>query len=668
MNLDLLSGIVTIFAFSTLVNFLFSKVKLPTILGYLLTGVLVGPNILGIIGDHHDIDLIAEIGVVMLLFSIGIEFSLNHLLKIRKIVFVGGLLQFVFTVAVTMVIARGYQIHWKGALFIGFLTALSSTAIVLKMLQERSELTSNYGRTVLGILIFQDLLLVPLMLFTPILGGKTSTEEHALLFLALKAVFILAFIYIGNRWLMPRLLYAVARTKNQELFMMSILFICLGVALLTAKLGMSLAFGAFIAGLMISDTQYSHNAFGNLAPLKDLFVSFFFISIGILLDVHFLIENPLLVLFTVMVVILSKALIASITAFLLGHTFRGTIMVGMALSQIGEFAFVLASLGLTYSLITPYHYQLFLTVAVTTMALTPLVIRVSRPLSGLLLKLPLPRKMIEGINPLPQMDIPELKGHLVIIGKDSRALNLARMVRSMSIPYMAIVFDPEEVRRRQLKGENVLYGDAVNEPILEKAHVDTADMVVISIGNMITAMSIIEKVRMMNDHTYIIVRTKKVEDIEDLYSAGANKVIPEEFETSIELFDRLLEKLLIPRHEINAFVNRIRNDNYGIFKEEVSKSDFSVLKELANIEITAVRVDERSPVIGKSLVEMQLRNKFGVTIAALMRMENLMDNPDPETLIEKGDTVYLMGRPRHIADASQLFERKRTQSDNFVEN
>jgi len=668
MDLQLLSGIVTIFAFSTLVNFIFSKIKVPTILGYLLTGILVGPSIFGIIGDHHDIDLIAEIGVVMLLFSIGLEFSLNNLLKIRKIVFLGGFIQLVLTVVVTMFIARGYDIDWKGALFVGFLTALSSTAVVLKILQERSELTSNYGRTVLGILIFQDLLLVPLLLFTPILGGQAEKDTSSLWLLGLKAIFIIGFIYFGNRWLMPRLLHAIARTKNQELFLMSILFICLGVALLTAKLGMSLAFGAFVAGLMISDTQYSHNAFGNLAPLKDIFVSFFFISIGILLDIRFVIEYPFLVLLTVVIVIFFKALLAAGTAFLLGHTFRGTIMVGLALSQVGEFSFLLASMGLANKLIEPFHYQLFLAVAVISMALTPLLMRVSKPLANQLLKLPLPKRVIEGIFPLPQIDIPELRGHIVIIGKDSRALNLARMARTMEFPYVAIVFDPEEVRRRQLKGERVLYGDAINEPILEKAYVNNADTVVISIGNMITAMAVIEKVRNMNPHAHIIVRTKKVEDIEDLYNVGASKVIPEEFETSIELFDRLLAKMLVPRREIDSLITRIRNDNYGIFQDKVSKSDLFALKELANIEITAVRVAERSPVIGKSLVEMQLRNIYGVTIAALLRKSDLMDNPDPETLIEKGDLVYLMGRPQQIAYASELFEKKRTQSDNFVEN
>ncbi|HLO59692.1 MAG TPA: monovalent cation:proton antiporter family protein [Bacteroidales bacterium] len=663
MELGLLKAIVIIFALSTVVNYVFSKIKVPTILGYLMTGIIAGPYALGIIGEHNNIKLVSEIGVVMLLFSIGIEFSLNHLLKIRKIVFLGGFLQLVFTVVVTMFIARMYELQWKGSLFMGFLVALSSTAIVLKILQERSELTSNYGRTVLGILIFQDLLLVPLLLFTPILGGQHA-ETGSLWFLALKAVAIVVFIYVGNRWLMPRLLHAIALTKNQELFMMALLLICLSVAFLTAKMGMSLAFGAFLAGLMISDTDYSQSAFGNLIPLKDLFVSFFFISVGILLDLRFVADHPGLVILTVFLVVFFKSILASTTAFLLGHTFRGTIMVGIALSQVGEFSFLLASLGLTYSLLTPFHYQLFLAVAVISMALTPLLMKFSRPFSEFLLRrLNLPKKVVEGIFPLPEIDIPEIRGHLVFIGKDSRALNLAKMARQFKLPYVSVIFDPEEVRKRQLKGEHVVYGDAVNEPILLKAYTDKADIVVISIGNMITAMAVIENVRTLNANAYIIVRTKRVEDIEDLYAAGANKVIPEEFETSIELFDRVLAKLLIPRREIDQLINRIRNDNYGIFQEKNGKSDLATLKDLANIEITAVKVDDRSPVIGKSLVEMQLRNTYGVTIAAMVRRKELYDNPDPETLIEKGDLVYLMGRPENILDAATLFEKKRPVSE-----
>jgi CPA2 family monovalent cation:H+ antiporter-2 len=230
------------------------------------------------------------------------------------------------------------------------------------------------------------------------------------------------------------------------------------------------------------------------------------------------------------------------------------------------------------------------------------------------------------------------------------------------------VFDPDAVRKRQLKGETVIYGDAANEPILQKAHTDKADIVVISIGNRITSMAVIEKVRNMNPHAYIIVRAKRVEDIEELYNIGADKVIPEEFETSIELFDRVLSKLLIPRKEINSVIARIRDDNYGIFREKEAKSDMWALQQYANIEITAVRVDDHTPVVGKSLVELQLRNIYGVTVAALLRDKVFMDNPDPETLIEKEDIVYLMGRPEQIANATELFAKTPEQQDHFVES
>jgi CPA2 family monovalent cation:H+ antiporter-2 len=668
MALVVLKNIVIIFALSTLVNYLFTRIRVPTILGYLLTGIILGPSVLGVIHSPHEIELMADIGVVMLLFTIGIEFSLNHLLKIRKIVFFGGFLQFVFTVAVILLVARGYSLDWRGSLFIGFLSALSSTAVVFKILQERSELTSNYGRTVLGILIFQDLLLVPLLLIIPALGGQATLGWQQLIVLIFKAGFIIGIIYAGNRWLMPRFLRAVAMTRNQELFLMSTLLICFSVALLTSELGMSLAIGAFLAGLMISDSGYSHNAFGNIIPFKDTFTSFFFVSIGILLDLGFVADHIWLVILTAAMLIFFKALLAGITAFLLGHTFRGVVMVGIALSQVGEFSFILAKLGHDQKIVSTFYYQLFIAVAVISMSLTPLLMQVSRHIAGVLLKLPLPKKIVDGIFPLPQIDIPEFRNHLVFIGKDSRALNLSVMAKTMDLPYISIVFDPDSVRKRQIKGENVIYGDAVNEPILRKAHTDLADIVVISVGNMIIAMAVVEKVRLINPRAHIIVRTKKVEDIEALYTAGANQVIPEEFETSIELFDRVLSKMLIPRREINSVIGRIRDDHYGIFTEKETKTDLSALKEHTQFEVTAVRVDEDSPVIGKSLVEIQLRRNFGITLIAILRKKVLIDNPDSETLIEDGDIVYLMGRSEQIANASEIFARRVHPSDQYVDN
>ncbi|MGE4587132.1 MAG: cation:proton antiporter, partial [Mangrovibacterium sp.] len=344
MELGLLKDILVIFALSSFVNFLFTRIRVPTIIGYLLTGVIAGPYLLGLVGSPHQIELMAEIGVVLLMFTIGLEFSVNHLLKIRKIVFAGGLMQLVLTAGLAMLAALLYRLDWQGALFVGFLTALSSTAVVLKLMQERSEVTSNYGRTVVGILIFQDIVVIPMLLFTPLLGGAHTNagQGHELFFLLGKTVFLIGLLYLGNRWLMPGILRLIAHTRNQELFMMSIFVICLAVALLTSEMGISLAFGAFLGGLMISESEYSHQAFGQLIPFKDIFTSFFFVSIGMMLDLGFVAKHTLLVLTAVVLVMLIKILVGFFTAFSLGHTLRGTIMAGLALGQVGEFSFILA--------------------------------------------------------------------------------------------------------------------------------------------------------------------------------------------------------------------------------------------------------------------------------------------------------------------------------------
>ena len=624
----------------------------------MLTGIIAGPHLLAIIGSSHEIELMAEIGVVLLMFTIGLEFSLKQLVKIRKTVFFGGFLQLLLTALITFLIAKAYAMDWKGALFVGFMTALSSTAVVLKLLQERSELTSNFGRTVLGILIFQDIILIPLLLFTPVLGGGESHVSRQFYLLLLKTLLIIGLVFVGNKWLMPKLLHLIALTKNQELFFMSILFFCFSVALLTSELGMSLAFGAFLSGLMISGSEYSHNAFGNLIPFKDTFTSFFFVSIGMLLDVNFILENYILVGLTVVLVIAIKTFIAGGTAFILGHTFRGTVVVGLALCQVGEFSFILAGLGLDYAIITNYHYQLFLSVAIITMSVSPFFIHISKPFSELLLKLPLPQFLVEGLFPLKQIDIPEMENHLVLIGKDARALNLAVMVKFMNLPYVSIIFDPATVQRLQKKGETVIYGDAVNEPILKKAHVQTADVIVISVGDIITTMAILNKVRQMNHRAFIIVRAKVVDDIEELYKLGANQVIPEEFETAIELFKRVLKKLLIPRKEIEVAVAKIRDENYGLFREEEEEVKLNVLKELPNIEIVALTIDEQSFLINKALYNLNFRKKYGVTLVALKRDNQIIDHPVKDIVFQKDDIAYILGTPEQIANAVDLFSKE----------
>lgn len=649
MELIILTDIVIIFAFATIVNFLFTKIRIPTIIGYLLTGIVAGPSVLGVIHSPHEIEFMAEIGILLLMFTIGLEFSLNHLIKIRNIVFFGGFFQLILTAGVTALVARMYDLSWSASVFIGFLTALSSTALVLKILQERGELTSNYGRTVVGILIFQDLVLVPLMLFTPMLGGETGDIGAKLLILGTKTLGIMALVYVGNRWIMPQVLHWIALTKNQELFLMSILFVCLAVALLTSQLGMSLAFGAFLGGLMISRSEYSQDAFSHLIPFKDTFTSFFFVSVGMLLDLSFVASNMWVIVGTVLLVIAIKTLVAGATAFVLGHTFRGTIVVGLGLAQIGEFSFILAKSGQTYQILNDYYYQLFLAVTIFSMAASPFLIMISKPLANQLLRLPVPPLLVKGLFPLQEIEVPAMQNHIVLIGKDSRSLNLSRMAYQMKLPYVSIVFDPASARARQLKGEMVVYGDAMNEPILQKAHVPSAEVVVISIGDTITALGVIEKVRALNKHAYIIVRAKYVSEIEDLYEMGANQVIPEEFETAIELFERVLKKLLVPKSEIEKAVSLIRDDNYGIFNEQKALPTFALSDEIPNVEIAALKAGDYQVFPGRSLKEVHLRKEFGLTVVAVKRGDDIFENPGPAFVFAQEDVIYILGKPEKIA-------------------
>jgi monovalent cation:H+ antiporter-2, CPA2 family len=658
MQLSILKDIVIIFALSTVVNLIFTRFKIPTVVGYLLTGIIAGPHLLALVSEGHQIELIAEIGVVLLLFTIGMEFSLQHLLKIRKRVFVGGLVQVSVTASVFFLIAYLFGMRWQSGIYIGFLAALSSSALVLKILQERSELTSNYGRTVLGILIFQDILLAPLLLFGNLLSDNSMDLQMELLSLTGKVIFIVGLVYAGNRWLLPKLLHLIALTKNQELFMMSIFLICFAIALLTSKLGMSLAFGAFLAGLMISESEYSYNAFGNFQPIKDVFASFFFVSIGMLLDMSFVADNYLLVIISVILLLVIKSIIAAGTGFILGHTLQGTILIGLALSQVGEFSFVLAKIGFDNSILSDFYYHLFLAVAVITMAFTPFIFYLSSPLVKSLLKMNLPRFIVDGLFPLAEIDIPEFRNHLVIIGKDASAIKLSLMAKQNNLQHISIIFDPALAREKMNNGDMVVYGDAVNEPILRKAHVDTADIIVISVGSLIPSMAIIDKVRRINKNAYILARGTLIRNVEMLYNAGADQVLAEKLEIAIDLLNRILVKRLIPQKKVNRILTHIRNTSLGEFSEKDIVNQQSVLDEFPNINISAVTVETGSQAENKSLLEIDLRRKTGVTLLAIRRNSEIIEHPVPDSVFQSDDIAYLLGDPEQINYASELLLRK----------
>ncbi|RME61222.1 potassium transporter KefB [Candidatus Parcubacteria bacterium] len=567
MEIPLLNDIVIIFGLSIAILFICHRLRVPTIVGFLLAGILVGPYGLGLVKAIHEVEILAEIGVVLLLFTIGIEFSIQRLLQIKKSVLMGGSIQVLLTFGVAFGIARELGQPAGNSIFIGFLISLSSTAIVLKLLQEKAEVDSPHGRTALGILIFQDIIIVPMMLITPLLAGTEGDTGEALLILIPQTIGIIGLVIISAKWLVPYILHQIARTRIQELFLLSIILICLAVAWVTSRIGLSLPLGAFLAGLIISESEYSHQALGNILPLRDVFISFFFVSIGMLLDIDVLFHQPASIALITLCVLVLKSGIAAFTTVLLGFPLRSAILVGLAIGQVGEFSFILSEIGIEHDLLPGNIYQLFLAVSILSMAATPFILALAPKLANTILRLPLPQRLVSGIYPVSESEAGNPKDHLVIIGFGIVGRNVARAAKFADIPYAIIEMNPETVRTEKRKGEPIYYGDATHQTVLEKANIKDAKIVVVAINDPTATRRIIDLIRRISPTVYLIVRTRYLQEMKDLYALGADEVIPEEFETSMEIFARVLTKYLIPREEIERLLAEVRADGYDILKD-----------------------------------------------------------------------------------------------------
>jgi len=656
MEILLLNDIIVIFGLAIAVLFICHRLHVPAVVGFLLTGIFVGPYGFGLVKAVHEVEILAEIGIVLLLFTIGIEFSLERLLQIRKPVLMGGSLQVSLTFLATLFIARQLGQAFGEAVFIGFLVALSSTAIVLKLIQERAEVDSPHGRTTLGILIFQDIIIVPMILVTPLLAGATGNLVESVLVLLAKGIGIILLVMVSTKWIVPRVLYQIARTRNQEVFLLSVIVICLGVAWLTSKAGLSLALGAFLAGLIISESEYSHQALGNILPFRDVFTSFFFVSIGMLLDVGFLFQQPVSIVLIAFGVLVLKSIIACFAAVLLGLHFRTSILVGLAVSQVGEFSFILSRTGIEHGLLAGNIYQMFLAFSILSMAATPFIITLAPRAADIILRLPLPKRLISGFYPVSEIKVKDKKDHLIIIGFGVNGRNLARAARLSGIPYAVIEMNPETVRNEQARGEPIYYGDSTQEVVLQRANIKDARIVVTAINDPSSTRRITEIIRRLNPKVHLIVRSRYLQEMKYLYEVGANEVIPEEFETSVEIFTRVLAKYLIPRDEIEVLVAEIRSEGYemfrSLFKESSSFSDLNL--QLPDVEISTLRVVERSPLIGKSLAEIDMRKKYGVTVLAIRRNLQILSNPNVNMPFRATDVLFVLGQPDMVAKVAGL--------------
>lgn len=652
-ELVFLKSLIIILGVSAVVVFALHRIKIPSIVGFLLAGMLLGPHGLHFIQDLNTIQTFAEIGVLLLLFTIGLEFSLSRFLKMRLEVFGIGGLQVLITIVLSTLISYQWLKNVNTAIFTGFLVALSSTAIVMKLLSEKAELDSPHGRTSVGILIFQDLCVVPFMLFIPIMSGGGGITELILTFG--KALAIIAVALLSARWIVPNLLHQIVHTRSRELFVITILILCFGIAFLTSEFGLSLALGAFLAGLVISESEYAHEATSTILPFRDSFNGLFFISVGMLMDMSFFMSNLLMVLSLVSGLILLKTLSGFVSMFLLRRPLRTSIQSSMDLAQVGEFSFVLAVAGLASGLISNEIYQIFLSASVLTMFLTPFIMQVSPFIASRLSSQRL-LKRLESIKELSEpKEFPKKRSdHVIIIGFGLNGRNLARVLKEANIPYVVLELNIDTVRDMKKKEEPIYYGDGTRVEVLHRLGIKTAKILVIAISDPASCRNIVQTARKQNSELFIIARTRYTAEVDDLLKLGADEVIPEEFETSIEIFSRVLIQYQKPRIMIYNFIDMVRKDGYRVLRQEgaVVKEDlFEKCMVLSHVDIEPFKINANSPVLGKSIKELSFRTKTSTTIIAVERNNQTHANLGPGFTFKDGDTVFIMGEKEDIKKA-----------------
>lgn len=653
MHFPLLQDLLIILGFSVFVVFLLQKLKLPSILGFLVTGILIGPHGLGLVAESEQIEIISEIGVILLLFVIGLELSIKNLIQLKKSVFIGGSFQVFITVGVVAVIYHLFGNDWTEAFFVGFLFSLSSTAIVLKVLQDRRVMTSPHGKNALAILIFQDIIVVPMMLITPILAGEGGDLTYSILSLLIKSIVVVIITFVSSKYIVPKLMYLIAKTKSKELFLITTIAICFTIAFLTSQAGLSLALGAFLAGLIISESDYSHQSTSIILPFRELFTSFFFVSVGMLLDLEFFFQHIIVISGVLLAVFILKSLIASIAIAIIKYPPRTFLLTGLSLFQVGEFAFILSKVGLKYNLLTDEINQYFLAVSIISMFLTPFVIIFSENITLKLMNIRALKNIDRKINEKKNNDVKKeefhLQNHLIIIGYGINGSNLAKAAKFSNIPYVVVELNADTVKREQKNGVPIIFGDASQEHILEHVHLEDARVLVIAISDPSATRTIIRNVKAISPTISIIVRTRYVNEIAELLALGADDVIPEEFETSIEIFSRTLTKFLVPEEDIEYIVDNTRANNYGLFSNLKNIPRNLRPTNLPDFNISCITVsDNHKYIVGKELKELDLIKKYAINILGLTRKEELKSPVNPSEKILSGDLLYISGKQDNI--------------------
>ncbi len=651
-NLPLLKDIVLLMAVSVPISIVLTRAGLPTVIGFLLTGVIMGPFGLALVTDMGTVDTLAQVGMVLLLFAIGLEFSLTRMLGIRRDAFLGGGLQVGITTAIVLCLGLIFNMPFSVALLMGFIIAPSSTAIVLKLLMDRGEVNSPQGNLSVGILLFQDICVVLMVMVVQTVGGRT--DGTALDIAKGLGVSVAAFgaIVAAVMFLIPRLFHLVVKLRSREVFILTIVLVCLGTAWLASSLSLSLALGAFIAGLAISESEYSSQILAEVAPFRDTFSSLFFISIGMLLNFRYLAGHLAVIAGIVAAIIIIKTVTVIGVGQLLKYPIRLSITVGLTLSQIGEFSFILIRMGEGYGLLDAGQYQTLLAASILTMAAAPFIFQGA---SKAALKA---GHYLGKIEKEREGKKPALSNHVIIIGYGLNGRNLAKVLKETGVHCAIVDVNMDRIREAKALGHRAYFGDASHPEILKKMGVMSAKMVVVAISDPISARRIVRISRELNPAVSVIVRTRYIKEVEELYKLGASQVIPEEFETSVEIFARVLKDYRIPGNIIQNQIDLIRQEGYAMLR--TPSGTYGRLSKLTGIlEATLMDtfyVEGSCAVVGKTIGDAGLRKKTGATIIAVVRKGEAKTNPGADFKIEPGDILVVLGGHAELNAAIEMLK------------
>lgn len=654
-----LRDLVVVMAASLVVVFLLRRGQVPTVLGFLLAGVLIGPGGFGLIRHAEEVEVLAEVGVALLLFTIGLKFSLTELLQMGRIVWGGGSVQVLVTALLIGLTGLSLGLPPVEAFTLGAIGALSSTAIILKLLEEKGATASAHGRLMIGVLLFQDLAIIPMMLAVPLLAGARDATPASLAQTTLTALGMVMAILVLARFIFPWILEKVVGSRSGEMFTFATLLLALGTAWVASLAGVSLALGAFLAGIVLADSDYSHQILGEIAPFRDAFTGLFFVSIGMLVDPSlWLTKGPILLGWTVGVLII-KALVAGGVAMLLGFGPRVAIIAGIGLAQVGEFSFLLGSVGLSEGLLEPRRYQQFIAVTVMLMALSPLLLQIAPALADWAVnRLPFSRRPQDADGELMEEGEAStlLQDHVVVIGFGVNGHNVARVLADLEVPFIIIELNPKLVQQARSEGYAVLWGDAARRAVLERAGAHRARSVVVAIADAAATRQITALVQGMHAETYLVVRTRYLSEIDELVRLGANIVVPEEFETSLELAGAVMRAYGATDLAVAQMQQVLRKERYQLLRESGAVHEHlpSLMQVLSSQEALEFELAAGAWAIGRSLAEMQFRTRTGAAVLAIQRQGHLIANPPGGLALSLGDHLVLLGPPPALLAARSL--------------